>query len=177
MRRGRKNRLRGGPGRIAGAFRAIAAFEPVSADGSLCFPGNGICRPENEAPKFPSGRRSAVSETKAVVKNAASSGQFASAPGNLPKRRTAWWAREDSNLQPDRYERTCEGQWKGRLLSDLQGFCFCPTRFGQRNDQRLLRPLMAPNGFCGAPHVRRVMVSVCLLDQRRGYSEEASSFP
>ena len=26
--------------------------------------------------------------------------------GNLCKRRTAWWAREDSNLQPDRYERS-----------------------------------------------------------------------
>jgi len=26
-------------------------------------------------------------------------------PGNLLKRRSAWWAREDSNLQPDRYER------------------------------------------------------------------------
>ena len=42
-----------------------------------------------------------------------------------------WWAREDSNLQPDRYERTCEGQWKRGLLSILRHFCFCLTRFGQ----------------------------------------------
>jgi hypothetical protein len=26
-------------------------------------------------------------------------------PGNLAVRKSAWWAREDSNLQPDRYER------------------------------------------------------------------------
>ena len=26
--------------------------------------------------------------------------------GNLRMRQTAWWAREDSNLQPDRYERS-----------------------------------------------------------------------
>jgi hypothetical protein len=26
-------------------------------------------------------------------------------PGNIGSHRTAWWAREDSNLQPDRYER------------------------------------------------------------------------
>ena len=26
-------------------------------------------------------------------------------PGNAGSHRTAWWAREDSNLQPDRYER------------------------------------------------------------------------
>ena len=27
-------------------------------------------------------------------------------PGNAGSHRTAWWAREDSNLQPDRYERS-----------------------------------------------------------------------
>ena len=27
-------------------------------------------------------------------------------PGNLAVRKSAWWAREDSNLQPDRYERS-----------------------------------------------------------------------
>src|SRR5260370_14629322 len=27
-------------------------------------------------------------------------------PGNIGSHRTAWWAREDSNLQPDRYIRT-----------------------------------------------------------------------
>jgi hypothetical protein len=27
-------------------------------------------------------------------------------PGNLQVRKTAWWAREDSNLQPERYERS-----------------------------------------------------------------------
>jgi hypothetical protein len=32
-------------------------------------------------------------------------GAFRQPPGNFPKRGTAWWAREDSNLQPDRYER------------------------------------------------------------------------
>ena len=27
-------------------------------------------------------------------------------PGNLAVRKSAWWARQDSNLQPDRYERS-----------------------------------------------------------------------
>ena len=31
-------------------------------------------------------------------------GPIRESPGNLCKRSTAWWAREDSNLQPDRYD-------------------------------------------------------------------------
>ena len=34
----------------------------------------------------------------------ANSGLFANEPGNLCLRKTAWWAREDSNLQPSGYE-------------------------------------------------------------------------
>ena len=30
---------------------------------------------------------------------------FSAASGNIWLRENAWWAREDSNLQPDRYER------------------------------------------------------------------------
>ena len=36
----------------------------------------------------------------------ANSGPIRQPPGNLRNRETAWWAREDSNLQPDRYERS-----------------------------------------------------------------------
>jgi hypothetical protein len=32
-------------------------------------------------------------------------------PGNIGSHRTAWWAREDSKLQPDHYE------WSARLLA------------------------------------------------------------
>ena len=32
-------------------------------------------------------------------------GGFLHARGNLLVRKSEWWAREDSNLQPDRYER------------------------------------------------------------------------
>jgi hypothetical protein len=56
-----------------------------------------------------------------------------------------WWAREDSNLQPDRYERTCDAQVQSEILSILRDFFFCLPRFGQRNDQRLRRSLMAPD--------------------------------
>ena len=42
-----------------------------------------------------------------------------------------WWAREDSNLQPDRYERTCEARAESDFLSILREFCLCLTRFGQ----------------------------------------------
>jgi|tagenome__1003787_1003787.scaffolds.fasta_scaffold13036950_1 hypothetical protein len=38
-------------------------------------------------------------------RNAAAIAASRPSPGNLPVRKTAWWAREDSNLQPDRYER------------------------------------------------------------------------
>jgi hypothetical protein len=38
---------------------------------------------------------------------------FRAASGNLRFRGTAWWAREDSNLQPDRYER---GAYPGRSI-------------------------------------------------------------
>ena len=38
--------------------------------------------------------------------NSANWPHFRRPSGNLRTRRTAWWAREDSNLQPDRYERS-----------------------------------------------------------------------
>src|SRR5262245_50086988 len=81
-------------------------FEP-----SLCrlrspLPGNGISWPEKNAPGRRPNHGSAVPETKRSHKNPANSGPFSSTTGNLRNRRNAWWAREDSNLQPDRYERS-----------------------------------------------------------------------
>ena len=46
-----------------------------------------------------------------------------------------WWAREDSNLQPDRYERSYWSQRKTAISSILQGFPLSPLPIGQRNDQ------------------------------------------
>src|SRR5262245_11896830 len=81
-------------------------FEP-----SLCrlrspLPGNGISWPEKNAPGRRPNHGSAVPETKRSHKNPANSGPFSTTTGNLHNRRNAWWAREDSNLQPDRYERS-----------------------------------------------------------------------
>src|SRR5262245_42786145 len=44
----------------------------------------------------------AVSETR---REHPQFGPIHASSGNIRKPRTAWWAREDSNLQPDRYER------------------------------------------------------------------------
>jgi hypothetical protein len=93
------------PAPDARAARAIAPpFEL-----SLCrlrspLPGNGISRAEKKAPIRRPNHLSAVSETKRSYKNPANSGPFSTATGDLRNRRTGWWAREDSNLQPDRYE-------------------------------------------------------------------------
>src|SRR5258708_26904645 len=35
-------------------------------------------------------------------------------PENIGSHRTGWWAREDSNLQPDRYERSARGSTRAR---------------------------------------------------------------
>src|SRR5947209_18450151 len=43
---------------------------------------------------------------QAVVQQAGQFGPFSTTIGNLRNRPNAWWAREDSNLQPDRYERS-----------------------------------------------------------------------
>jgi hypothetical protein len=78
--------------------------EPVSGCCSLCFRETGIRGQENKAPKLPPKSKSQVPETKRS-RRMPPSGAFRPLPGNFRKRRTAWWAREDSNLQPDRYER------------------------------------------------------------------------
>ena len=44
-------------------------------------------------------------ETGARLRKAATPRHFPRQPGKSPFGGTAWWAREDSNLQPDRYER------------------------------------------------------------------------
>jgi len=59
----------------------------------------------------PNMRRAAVlfgcsSRDQAVVQEARQFGPFSTTIGNLRNRRTAWWAREDSNLQPNHYIRT-----------------------------------------------------------------------
>ena len=43
---------------------------------------------------------------RAVTPHAANSGLVGRLPGKVSECETVWWAREDSNLQPDRYERT-----------------------------------------------------------------------
>jgi hypothetical protein len=57
------------------------------------------------AQKRPATCNSVVSRERSVAQIPANSGPFITPSGNLREGRTAWWAREDSNLQPDRYER------------------------------------------------------------------------
>jgi len=65
--------------------------------------GNGISRAEKKALIRRPNHRSAVSETKRSFKNPADSGAFRTPAGNLRECGTAWWAWEDSNLQPTDY--------------------------------------------------------------------------
>jgi hypothetical protein len=81
-------------------------FEP-----SLCrlrspLPGNAISKPEKRAPIRRPSHRSAVSETKRSYKNPRQIAAFRTPSGNLHNCENAWWVREDSNLQPDHYERS-----------------------------------------------------------------------
>ena len=86
--------------------RNSTAFEPRLCHRPSLFPGNGISRPEKKAPKRPPNPNGRISRDQALARKPANSAAIRQSPGNLRKRETAWWAREDSNLQPDRYERT-----------------------------------------------------------------------
>ena len=66
--------------------------------------GNGIPRPRDRPPKIAFRPETVSPETEIQPQEPANCGLLPS-PGNLQVRGTAWWAREDSNLQPDRYER------------------------------------------------------------------------
>jgi len=114
----------------AGFDCTVETFERVSADSSLRFRETGFRGPETTRPKSPLDRIG-LSRDRTARSNARQLRAIRRLSGNLQVRENAWWAREDSNLQPDRYERTCAGQWKGELLSILRDFCFCLTRFGQ----------------------------------------------
>ena len=84
--------------------RSSATFEPSLCRTGLRFPGNGISGAETNAPKHaPEYRSCAVAETNAA-KKARQLRAFVVSSGNLRVRGTAWWAREDSNLQPSGYE-------------------------------------------------------------------------
>jgi hypothetical protein len=80
----------------------------TSSRPSLClrrssFPGNGIARPETTWPKT-ARCPSSVSLRDRNADGGARFGGIQQQPGNLIYRVTAWWAREDSNLKPERYE-------------------------------------------------------------------------
>ena len=80
-------------------------------------PGTALRRPETKGQKGreKSSRREEI-DTAPVsgAENTRGFGIFVRASETLETRRNAWWAREDSNLQPDRYEqyasnRSCDG--------------------------------------------------------------------
>jgi hypothetical protein len=85
---------------IAGKGRTDSAFEPkslptpVSAVGKRNFPGQRQ-RPRNG----PCNSIGTVQRQNACT-NRRQFGAFRTEPGNLRLRRTAWWAREDSNWEP-----------------------------------------------------------------------------
>jgi hypothetical protein len=85
-------------------FCGSRIVEPVSACRNLRFRDTGIRgqrirRPNHPPNPNPRCQRPSVRGACRLL------GAFRPPPGNFRKRRTAWWTREDSNLQPDRYER------------------------------------------------------------------------
>ena len=63
------------------------------------FPGNGISRPETKALKCPHQVRIRHRGDGALTRSPANSGAIRQPPGNLSRRGTAWWAREDFELR------------------------------------------------------------------------------
>jgi hypothetical protein len=71
-------------------------------------PGTGLGRPETTGQKRPSPDPGKLQRPHAPHLNrekARKFGGICQRPGNGGSYKTAWWAREDSNLQPERYER------------------------------------------------------------------------
>src|SRR4030088_1754276 len=89
---------------------SVCRFEPGGLHVQLSpAPGTGLQSPETgsqnrryrdlsrrQRPQVPHLNRGNARKMRAVYQR----------PGNIGSHRTAWWAREDSNLQPDRYERS-----------------------------------------------------------------------
>ena len=48
---------------------------------------------------------------------------FGASPGNLWLERNAWWARQDSNLQPDRYERWARDETLAKSCNSGDDLC------------------------------------------------------
>ena len=69
-------------------------------------PGNGIPPHRDRWPKIGSGREKVSAETEPEPQKPAKLRASWPSPGNLAVRKNAWWARQDSNLQPDRYDRS-----------------------------------------------------------------------
>jgi hypothetical protein len=107
-------------------FWGRTIVEPVSACRSLRFRETGIRGQRIKAPKLPPKPNPRCQRLN--VRGACRLlGALRPPPGNLPKRGTAWWAREDSNLQPDRY---------ALLVSFLKMDAACSEREHQSNIAR-----------------------------------------
>src|SRR5262249_14838374 len=65
--------------------------------------GNGFWTPETEGPELPLKRSFFPAETASRPRAPAKPRGIRQTTGNLGYRGTAWWAREDSNLQPAGY--------------------------------------------------------------------------
>ena len=87
------------------AFRRTdPAFEPSLYQRQSPPPGNAIFQGRDKDPETVPAIQSADCRDKMRAQIAASSGRFAPKPGNPRLLRTAWWAREDSNFQPNDYQ-------------------------------------------------------------------------
>jgi hypothetical protein len=110
------------------------------------------------ASQSPFGR---LSETATVTRMPAKSGLFSGNPGTFRKRPTAWWAREDSNLQPDRYERPA-------LTIELRALAAAATRPPMPALPYNVAPVPTIAGRGGWPGARRDSLHVRERGPARG---------
>ena len=108
-------------------------FEPVSVRAVSVSQETGF-RGQRQARRKQPLTELRLCETGTTTTKPANWGLFRT-PGNLRLRETAWWAREDSNLQPDRYERSA-------LTIELRArrSASCPRCEGEDASARATRP-------------------------------------
>ena len=134
-----------------GLPRRNATFEPSLRPASLRRQETEFSEARDARPEIAAERLHPVSaETETRVKKPAQIAGYSSASGNLGSgRRSAWWAREDSNLQPDRYERSALTiELRARRVPSINGHRRCAT---PASPARLTVALGCDPVFAGAP--------------------------
>ena len=104
----------------------------------LPLPRNGIFGARDKGPIWPT-RSPRVAAPQFKDRKGPATGPFLAQSLSLPIPASAWWARQDSNLQPDRYERPARPE----KTNEIRSLSSRPTTFVR----------IRSRGFCGHPVV------------------------